>query len=84
MPLKFDKDFDTNSVIIDNTWSKKRKQKEIDNYSKYAVCRAKLEEAIGEYVQTPPAGTVETKETKCGKVTGIVPHIKIRHAVGEG
>jgi endoglucanase Acf2 len=84
MPLKYDDDFDTTAVIIDNSWSKKRKQKEIDNFSKYAVQRAQLEEAVGEYVQTPPAGTVESKETACGKVTGIVPHVKIGHAVGEG
>jgi hypothetical protein len=30
MPLKYNKDFDTNPVIIDSTWSKKRKQKEIE------------------------------------------------------
>jgi hypothetical protein len=84
MPLKYDKDFDTNPIIIDNTWSKKRKQKEIENFSKYAVRRAQLEEVIGEIVQTPPAGTKETKKTKFGEVSSIVPHVKIGHAVGEG
>ncbi len=84
MPLTFDPNFDTNPVIIDNTWSKKRKQKEIDNYARVAVTRRKREEVIGEIVQTPPAGSVQKKDTVYGVVSGIVPHIKNGHAVGEG
>jgi hypothetical protein len=46
--------------------------------------RAQLEEAIGKLVQTQPSGNVETKQTKFGEVSSIVPHVKIGYVVGEG
>jgi hypothetical protein len=82
MSLTFDKDFDTTLVIIDNTWSKKCKQEQLDKYTKYAESRMKVEEAVGEIVQTLLVGTVQKTETKFGVVSGIVPHIKIGHTVG--
>jgi hypothetical protein len=83
MPLTIDPNFDTTPVIIDNTWSKKKKQKDIENYAKLAVKRRKIDECIGEIVQRPAACTVQQTETVFGTFSGIVPHIKHGHAVGE-
>jgi hypothetical protein len=72
--------------VIDNEWSKKCKQREINFYAEHAVKTVKLEEdgIICSY-QKPPAGIQETYKIGINKkcVEGIVPHATIGQDAGK-
>jgi hypothetical protein len=86
MKVLYDPDFDDQCCVIDNEWSKKRKQREINFYAEHAVKQVKLEEEgiICSY-QKPPAGTRESYKIGINQKTveGIVPHATIGQDSGK-
>jgi hypothetical protein len=63
-------------VLVDCSFSAKKKRKNIESYAVYCAKVAKLEEdGLIEADQNPPAGFIDTFETSNGKkILSIVPH----------